>query len=186
MNLKPFAYAAAVSLVGLSAACSSNNKSNDSANADTVAVVDEATAAEAQFDPKVFPYTAEFFNNPERKGNGMDSTWAVTASGLKYAVIAQAEGAKPKAEDTVTVHYAGALTNGQQFDSSIDRGEPTSFPLNRVIKGWTEGLQLMSVGSTYEFYIPYDLGYGEQGQPQAGIPPFAPLMFRVELIKIGE
>lgn len=106
-----------------------------------------------------------------------------TASGLQYEVIQEGTGAKPAAEDTVTVHYEGFLLDGKKFDSSRDRGEPTSFPLNRVIRGWTEGVQLMSIGSKYKFYIPYQLAYGEQGSPPT-IPGGALLIFDVELIDI--
>lgn len=106
-----------------------------------------------------------------------------TESGLQYRVIEEGEGAQPSARSKVTVHYAGKLTNGQEFDSSYKRGEPASFPLNGVIRGWTEGLQLMKEGSKYEFFIPYDLGYGERGSP-GGIPPYATLIFTVELISV--
>ncbi len=106
-------------------------------------------------------------------------------SGLQYEIITPATGAKPVATDEVTVHYKGTLTNGQQFDSSLDRGEPTTFTLNQVIPGWTEGLQQMSVGSKYRFFIPYSLGYGERGAGK-DIPPYSTLIFEVELIKIGK
>lgn len=107
----------------------------------------------------------------------------VTLTGLQYKVIVPAEGKKPSAQDTVKVHYTGTLLNGTKFDSSIDRGEPIEFPLNQVIKGWTEGVQLMSVGSKYKFFVPYTLGYGEQGAGGV-IPPFATLVFDVELLGI--
>lgn len=106
----------------------------------------------------------------------------VTDSGLQYSVITAAEGPKPTAEDTVTVHYVGTLVDGTEFDSSIKRGQPATFPLNRVIPGWTEGLQLMSVGEKYKFVIPAELAYGEQGA--GAIPPGATLIFEVELLKI--
>lgn len=109
----------------------------------------------------------------------------VTESGLAYKVITEGKGEKPKATDTVTVHYVGTLIDGKEFDSSIKRGQPTSFPLNRVIPGWTEGVQLMTVGSKYEFYIPYELAYGAQGKPPT-IPRYATLVFQIELIKIGQ
>lgn len=106
-------------------------------------------------------------------------------SGLQFEVLTPGAGAKPVSTDEVTVHYKGTLTNGQQFDSSYDRGEPTSFALNQVIPGWTEGLQQMSVGSKYRFFIPYSLAYGERGAGK-DIPPYSTLIFEVELIKIGK
>ena len=104
-------------------------------------------------------------------------------SGLQYQIVKQGDGPKPKETDKVKVHYEGFLLNGKKFDSSLDRGEPISFPLNQVIQGWTEGLQLMPVGSKYTLYIPYQLAYGEQGAGQF-IPPFATLIFEVELLGI--
>ncbi|ODT55436.1 MAG: hypothetical protein BGP01_12630 [Paludibacter sp. 47-17] len=108
----------------------------------------------------------------------------VTESGLQYIVLTEGTGAKPTATDKVKVHYEGTLTDGTKFDSSYDRGEPIEFPLNQVIKGWTEGVQLMSVGSKYKFFVPYDLAYGEQGAGGV-IPPFATLIFTVELLDIN-
>lgn len=108
-----------------------------------------------------------------------------TESGLQYEVITLGNGVKPKATDNVTVHYKGTLLNGKQFDSSYDRGEPVTFPLNQVIPGWTEGVQLMPAGSKYRFYIPYNLAYGERGAGQ-DIPPYSTLIFDVELLKVGE
>jgi len=105
-----------------------------------------------------------------------------TATGLQYEVITEGKGAKPLATSTVKVHYEGKLIDGKVFDSSIQRGEPISFPLNGVIPGWTEGVQLMSVGSKYRFTIPSKLAYGEQG---AGpIPPNSVLVFEVELLDV--
>ena len=109
----------------------------------------------------------------------------VTASGLQYEVIEGTLGQKPKATDTVKVHYEGTLPDGTVFDSSYRRGEPISFALNQVIAGWTEGLQLMSIGSKYKLYIPYQLGYGERGAG-ASIPPYSALIFTVELLGIGK
>ena len=107
----------------------------------------------------------------------------VTASGLQYEVLEPSLGQKPKATDTVRVHYEGTLIDGTVFDSSYRRGESITFPLNGVIKGWTEGLQLMSIGSKYKFFIPYQLAYGERGAGQS-IPPYAALIFTVELLGI--
>ena len=106
-----------------------------------------------------------------------------TESGLQYEVLVAGKGAKPSAESTVKVHYEGTLIDGTVFDSSYERGEPIEFPLNGVIKGWTEGLQLMPVGAKYKLYIPYELGYGERGAGQQ-IPPYATLIFTVELLEI--
>lgn len=108
---------------------------------------------------------------------------SVTPSGLQYEVISEGSGEKPTAEDYVQVHYEGTLTSGVVFDSSYNRGVPAEFPLGGVIPGWTEGLQLMSVGSKYRFYIPSDLGYGPQGAGQM-IPPYSTLIFDVELLAV--
>ena len=108
-----------------------------------------------------------------------------TESGLQYEVIVEGEGAKPAADDEVTVHYSGTLLDGRVFDSSYQRGTPATFPLNAVITGWTEGVQLMSVGSSYRFYIHPDLGYGEMGAGEM-IGPNELLVFDVELISITE
>ena len=107
----------------------------------------------------------------------------VTDSGLQYEVLEAAEGDSPTATDVVTVHYRGTLIDGTEFDSSYGRGEPATFPLDGVIPGWTEGLQLMTVGSTYRFVIPPDLAYGEQGAGQV-IAPNSTLVFEVELLGI--
>lgn len=106
-----------------------------------------------------------------------------TESGLQYKVIEEGSGNTPEATSEVTVHYTGKLIDGSVFDSSVERGEPISFPLNRVIRGWTEGLQLMKEGGKMELYIPYSLAYGPQGRPPV-IPPYATLIFEVELISI--
>lgn len=107
----------------------------------------------------------------------------VTESGLQYEVLEATIGQKPKATNKVRVHYEGTLIDGTVFDSSYKRGESITFGLNQVIKGWTEGLQLMSIGSKYKFYLPYHLAYGERGAG-ANIPPYAALIFTVELLGI--
>jgi FKBP-type peptidyl-prolyl cis-trans isomerase len=106
-------------------------------------------------------------------------------SGLQFEVLTPGTGAKPVATDEVSVNYRGTLTNGFEFDSSYTRGEPTSFVLNQVIPGWTEGLQQMPVGSKYRFFIPYSLAYGDRGAGK-DIPPYSTLIFEVELVKIGK
>lgn len=107
----------------------------------------------------------------------------VLPSGLQYTVIKEGTGANPVATDRVKCHYEGTLPNGTVFDSSYKRGEPAVFPLNGVIAGWTEGVQLMKEGAKYRFFIPYHLAYGERGAGQA-IPPYAALVFDVELLEI--
>jgi len=104
-------------------------------------------------------------------------------SGLQYQVLKEGNGKKPTAKDTVQCHYEGFLIDGTVFDSSIQRGEPATFPLQQVIAGWTEGLQLMQEGAKYRFFIPYRLAYGEGGAGNS-IPPFAALIFDVELIQV--
>ena len=117
--------------------------------------------------------------------NGKKDGVKTTASGLQYQVLTEGTGDSPKATDTVTVHYKGTLLNGETFDSSYDRGQPVSFPLQNVIPGWTEGLQLMKPGAKYKFVIPSALAYGERG---AGVKigPNSTLVFEVELLSVGE
>lgn len=115
--------------------------------------------------------------------NGKREGVITTKSGLQYEVLTEGTGKSPKATDKVRCHYEGRLTDGSVFDSSYQRGEPADFGLNQVIAGWTEGVQLMKEGAKYRFHIPYLLGYGERGAG-ASIPPYATLVFDVELIKV--
>ncbi len=115
--------------------------------------------------------------------NGKKENVLTTPSGLQYIIDREGTGESPEATDEVTVHYTGKLLDGTVFDSSVSRGEPATFPLNRVIPGWTEGVQLMKEGAKYTFFIPSDLAYGPQGI-QGAIPPHATLIFEVELIKV--
>ncbi|MBB5745952.1 FKBP-type peptidyl-prolyl cis-trans isomerase [Brevundimonas variabilis] len=118
--------------------------------------------------------------------NGARKGWTTTASGLQYRRVGKAapNGAQPVATDTVRVHYAGTFIDNREFDSSYSRGEPASFPLNRVIKGWTEGVALMREGETYQFVIPADLAYGARWVGQ-DIPPNSVLKFQVELLAVN-
>ncbi len=115
-----------------------------------------------------------------RKREGVN----VTGSGLQYEVIEEGDGESPSATDQVTVHYRGTLPDGTVFDSSMQRGEPATFPLSNVIPGWTEGLQLMKEGATYNLYVPSDLAYGEQGPGRGPIGPNQALVFEVKLLKV--
>ena len=135
--------------------------------------VQEEKSAEAKAE-------GEAFLAENAKKDGIE----VTESGLQYNHETVGEGESPTAEDTVTVHYRGTLIDGTEFDSSYKRGEPISFPLNGVIPGWTEGLQLMKIGGKTKFFIPQELAYGARPNPNGPIPPFAALIFEVELIDI--
>ena len=132
---------------------------------------------------------AERFKTQKESGekylaeNGKKEGVITLPSGLQYQVLKEGNGRKPKATDQVKCHYEGMLVDGTLFDSSLQRGEPATFPLNGVIAGWTEGLQLMQEGAKYRFFIPSHLGYGERGAGQS-IPPFAALIFDVELIEV--
>ncbi len=132
---------------------------------------------EEQF--KAFKEEGEKFLAENAKKEGV----VTLPSGLQYKVITEGNGAKPTATQQVKCHYEGTLTDGAKFDSSYDRGEPAVFPVNGVIAGWVEALQLMSVGSKWELYIPYNLAYGERGAGQS-IPPYSALVFTVELLDI--
>ena len=135
-----------------------------------------AAAAEAG---KVAKAAGESFLAENAKKEGV----VVLPSGLQYQVLKEGNGKKPSATDQVKCHYEGTLIDGTIFDSSYQRNEPATFGLNQVIAGWTEGVQLMSEGAKYRFFIPYNLAYGERGAG-AQIPPFAALVFDVELLKV--
>lgn len=169
-----------LALAGISTLASCSGKKATETDSDTIATEVSEPVAELDSISKVFA-------DPAKESKvATDSTYAKTTSGLKYIVVKEGTGASPKATDEVTVHYTGQLTNGTVFDSSVQRGEPATFPLNGVIPGWTEGLQLMKEGGKTIFSIPADLAYGPNGVPQAGIPPYATLVFTVELIKVNK
>lgn len=166
---------------------SCNSGAKKGVDSDTVAAAVEETALpDTTAKAKLATYTAEFFKAETNKGTvAGDSVYMTTPSGLKYVEVVKGTGAKPGASDNVTVHYTGRLLDGTVFDSSVERGEPATFPLNAVIPGWTEGLQLMQEGGTTVFYIPSELAYGEQGTPGGPIPPNSDLIFEVELLQVG-
>ena len=142
--------------------------------------INEAAAKKAADESKANLEKGQKFLEENAKKKGV----VTTSSGLQYEVLSEGKGDKPKASDIVKVHYTGTLIDGTKFDSSRDRNEPAEFPLDHVIPGWTEGVQLMTVGSKYKFYLPSKLAYGEQG---AGtIPPNSVLVFEVELLSIGK
>lgn len=158
---------AATALLAVAAfSCKSSNADNTEAQDTATEVVEEVVAA-APVNVDTVGYTT-------------------TASGLKYKEVTpgKADGRQPKATDMVKVHYTGKLMDGSVFDSSVERGEPTEFPLNQVIRGWTEGLQLMKEGAKYQFLIPSALAYGEQGTPGGPIGPNQDLYFEVELLEV--
>jgi len=141
--------------------------------------LEERQQAEAAERGKAAKGEGEAFLKENAKRAGV----TVTPSGLQYEVVKEGTGRQPKASDTVRCHYEGTLIDGTVFDSSYRRGMPAEFGLRQVIAGWTEGVQLMKEGSIFKFYIPYNLAYGERGAG-ADIPPYAALIFTVELIKV--
>jgi FKBP-type peptidyl-prolyl cis-trans isomerase FkpA len=161
--MKIFVSAAALASMFVVAACTGSGAGDDAAKAKD----ETATAAPAA----------------EGAAKEGESKVITTASGLQYEVLTEGTGPSPSATDQVSVHYAGTLLDGTEFDSSYKRGQPATFPLNRVIPGWTEGVQLMNVGAKYKFTIPGDLAYGAAGIPGT-IPPNSTLIFEVELLEI--
>ncbi len=169
---------AAVAVMAMAAVgCKADNKNTDTATVaeetDVASELGAVAAAETGVDiPEAAPVPAQVqFKD-------------TTASGLKYNVLKEGTGRQPKATDMVKVHYTGKHLDGRVFDSSIERGEAISFPLNQVIPGWTEGLQLMKEGGVYEFYIPAAIAYGEKGTPGGPIDPNEDLYFLVQLIEV--
>jgi FKBP-type peptidyl-prolyl cis-trans isomerase FklB len=141
--------------------------------------LEERQQAEAAERGKAARSEGEAFLDENKKKAGI----VTTASGLQYEIVKEGTGRQPKASDTVRCHYEGTLIDGTVFDSSYRRGMPAEFGLRQVIAGWTEGVQLMKEGSIFKFYIPYNLAYGEHGAG-ADIPPYAALIFKVELINV--
>lgn len=148
-------------------------------DADAQAAVQDFFSRKAEEQAKAAKAEGENFLAENAKKEGVKTL----PSGLQYKVLREGDGRKPSATDKVECHYEGTLINGEVFDSSYRRGETATFGLNQVIKGWTEGLQLMQEGAKYRFFIPYNLAYGEHGAGQS-IPPYAALIFDVELIKV--
>lgn len=173
-------------------ACNENKETKDAAKqaepqAEAQAANTEAAKSDAESGATAQQQEA---TSPQEAGakfleeNAKNEGVVTTASGLQYQVIKEGTGRQPKATDLVSCHYEGRLIDGKVFDSSyLHGGEPLTFPLNGVIKGWTEGVQLMKEGAKYRFFIPYNLAYGENGIPGT-IPPYATLVFDVELVKI--
>ncbi len=155
------------------------NRSAQLTDADAQVAVQEFFSRKAEEQAKAAKAEGENFLAENAKKEGVKPL----PSGLQYKVLREGNGRKPAATDQVECHYEGTLINGQVFDSSYRRGETATFGLNQVIKGWTEGLQLMQEGAKYRFFIPYDLAYGEHGAGQS-IPPYAALIFDVELVKV--
>lgn len=148
-------------------------------DAEAQAAVQDFFSRKAEEQAKAAKAEGENFLAENAKKEGVKTL----PSGLQYKVLREGDGRKPSATDKVECHYEGTLINGEVFESSYRRGETATFGLNQVIKGWTEGLQLMQEGAKYRFFIPYNLAYGEHGAGQS-IPPYAALIFDVELIKV--
>ncbi|AXV66639.1 MULTISPECIES: FKBP-type peptidyl-prolyl cis-trans isomerase [Pseudoalteromonas] len=167
---------------GFEDALAGNAKLDDEKIREVLTALDQSIRTKQQEKAKVEAEQSKAEGEKYLAENAKKEGVTVTESGLQYEVISQGDGEKPVATDVVKVHYKGTLLDGTEFDSSYSRNEPTTFPLNRVIPGWTEGLQLMPVGSKYKFTIPADLAYGERDLGK--IPANSTLVFEVELLEI--
>lgn len=170
----------------VAAGCSNPLKRGALASADVSETSSESnvalvSASEAQ--ATTFLDSQDLQYDTGRIDEDADTEFRMTATGLKYRILRRSKGRKPTDRNEVTVHYRGWLDNGRVFDSSYDRGEPISFPLSGVVKGWTEGMQLVGEGGMIELWLPSRLGYGAQGSPPS-VPPYANLHFVVELIAV--
>ena len=184
-RISAVATALAVATAFVSTSCNSSKEQNTDTTKTVIEQIDEELIDEVPAQD-TSAYNAQYFDTESNKESAENPDgFKTTESGLRYKTVKEGTGASPKATDTVLVHYTGRLLDGTVFDSSVERGEPISFPLNRVIAGWTEGLQLMKEGGKTVFYIPSDLAYGETGTPGGAIPPNAPLIFEVELLKVN-
>ena len=170
MKIIPIFVASALSALALAACATAPDEVVMTANEPVYSTPEEYTAGQAAY----------------LAWNGARRGWTTTASGLQYRREGRAhpEGRQPIETDTVSVHYEGTFIDGRKFDSSYDRGDPAEFPLNRVIKGWTEGVALMHVGETFYFAIPADLGYGARWVGGDELPPNSTLLFKVELLEV--
>ena len=169
---------------GFEDALAGNAKLDDEKIREVLTALDQSIRTKQQEKAKVEAEKSKAEGEKFLAENAKKEGVTVTESGLQYEVITQGEGEKPVATDVVKVHYKGTLLDGTEFDSSYSRNEPTTFPLNRVIPGWTEGLQLMPVGSKYKFTIPSELAYGERDLGK--IPANSTLVFEVELLEIQD
>lgn len=162
---------------GFADAIAENEKINEM---DRIRLINQLrTNLQSKAEDEAAAESAAFFEENRQKEGILE-----TESGLQYEIIEEGTGVSPNAEDVVVVHYEGSLIDGQIFDSSYERGETIEFPLNRVIRGWTEGVQLMKEGATYMFYIPQELAYGANAPQGSIIKPYSPLVFKVELFEV--
>lgn len=187
---------------GVNIAQNMKHQGMDEINADLLAkgIKDVLSGSKLEIPAEQIPaILQEYFKNLQEKqfaknieegeaflaANSKKAGIVVLPSGLQYEIVTEGSGQKPKATDRVTTHYHGTLIDGTVFDSSVQRGEPATFPVNGVIRGWVEALQLMSVGSKWKLYIPSELAYGANPHPGGPIEPYATLIFDIELISIN-